>query len=262
LKPAISIITVVKDNKEFIADAIKSVLFQTYPEIEYIIIDGASTDGTLGIIEKLTSQSGYEKKISRWISEPDGGIYDAMNKGINLSTGDVIGFLHSDDMFAGDNVIEKIAGKFNLPNVNALYSDLVYVSKRDTNKIIRYWKAGKFLEKSLKFGWMPPHPTFFVRKSLYQKYGLFDTGLKIASDYDITLRLLKNNPNSVAYLNEVLVKMRLGGRSNKNLKDILIKSSEDYMALKKNGFSLPAFTLALKNVRKINQFFYNKYLSK
>jgi glycosyltransferase len=258
LKPAISIITVVKDNKEFIEDAIKSVLLQTYPAIEYIIIDGASTDGTLGIIEKLASQNINDKKISRWISEPDDGIYDAMNKGINISTGDIIGFLHSDDMFAGDNVIEKIAGKFNLPDVNAVYSDLVYVTKGDTNKVLRYWKAGNFSLNSLKFGWMPPHPTFFVRKSLYQKYGLFDTSLKIASDYDMILRLLNNNPDSITYINDVLMKMRLGGKSNRSLKNILTKSIEDYKALKKNDFSLPAFTLLLKNIRKLNQFFYNK----
>lgn len=258
MKPAISIITVVKDNKEFIEDAIKSVLLQTYPAIEYIIIDGASTDGTLGIIEKLASQNINDKKISRWISEPDDGIYDAMNKGINISTGDIIGFLHSDDMFAGDNVIEKIAGKFNLPDVNAVYSDLVYVTKGDTNKVLRYWKAGNFSLNSLKFGWMPPHPTFFVRKSLYQKYGLFDTGLKIASDYDMILRLLNNNPDSITYINDVLMKMRLGGKSNRSLKNILTKSIEDYKALKKNDFSLPAFTLLLKNIRKLNQFFYNK----
>jgi len=255
LKTAISIITVVKNNKEFIEDAIKSVLLQTYPAIEYIIIDGASTDGTLGLIEKLASQNINDKKISRWISEPDDGIYDAMNKGINFSTGDIIGFLHSDDMFAGDNVIEKIAGKFNLPDVNAVYSDLVYVTKGDNNKVLRYWKAGNFSLNSLKFGWMPPHPTFFVRKSLYQKYGLFDTGLKIASDYDMILRLLNNNPDSITYINDVLIKMRLGGKSNRSLKNILTKSIEDYKALKKNDFSLPAFTLLLKNIRKLNQFF-------
>ena len=255
MKTAISIITVVKNNKEFIEDAIKSVLLQTYPAIEYIIIDGASTDGTLGLIEKLASQNINDKKISRWISEPDDGIYDAMNKGINFSTGDIIGFLHSDDMFAGDNVIEKIAGKFNLPDVNAVYSDLVYVTKGDNNKVLRYWKAGNFSLNSLKFGWMPPHPTFFVRKSLYQKYGLFDTGLKIASDYDMILRLLNNNPDSITYINDVLIKMRLGGKSNRSLKNILTKSIEDYKALKKNDFSLPAFTLLLKNIRKLNQFF-------
>ena len=249
MNPTISIITAVYNNKEFIEDAINSVLTQSYPNIEYVVIDGGSTDGTLDIIKK------YDKKISKWISEPDSGIYDALNKGIKLSTGDIIGFLHSDDIFADYNVIEKIAGKFNLANVDAVYSDLVYVSKSNTNKIIRCWKTGKFLEKSLKFGWMPPHPTLFVRRSLYETHGLFDIGLKIASDYDMTLRLLKNNSGSIVYLNEVLVKMRLGGRSNKSLKNILRKSSEDYKALKKNNFSFPAFTLLLKNIRKLKQFF-------
>ncbi|OGU74402.1 MAG: hypothetical protein A2V93_00320 [Ignavibacteria bacterium RBG_16_34_14] len=250
----ISIITVVKNNKEFIEDSIKSVLTQSYPNIEYIIVDGNSTDGTLDIIKKLASHSEYNTKISKWISESDSGIYDAMNKGINLSAGDVIGFLHSDDLFSGNDVIGKIAGKFILANVNVVYSDLVYVSRKNINKTIRYWKAGKFSENSLKFGWMPPHPTLFVRRSLYEKCGLFNIGLKVASDYDMTLRLLKNNPDSVYYLNEVLVIMRLGGRSNRSLKDVLIKSSEDYKVLNRNGFSFPAFTLLLKNIRKLNQF--------
>ena len=226
-----------------------AVLSQTYPHIEYIIIDGGSTDGTLDIIKK------YENRISKWVSEPDKGIFDALNKGITLSSGEVTGFLHSDDLFADDKVIEKIAGKFKSENCSAVYSDLVYVSKRDIKRIIRYWKAGGFTVNSLKFGWMPPHPTLFVRRSLYEKYGLFDTGLKIASDYDMILRLLKNNPDSVAYLNEVLVKMRLGGRSNRSLKNILIKSSEDYKALRKNNFKFPFFTLLMKNIRKVNQFF-------
>ncbi len=248
MNPTISIITVVKNNKEFVEDAINSVLTQSYPYIEYIVVDGGSTDSTLDIIKK------YDAKISKWISESDSGIYDALNKGINLSTGDIIGFLHSDDIFADDKVIEKIADRFTLANVDAVYSDLVYVSKRNINKIIRYWKAGKFSENSLKYGWMPPHPTLFIRRSLYEKFGLFDTGLKIASDYDMVLRLLKNSPGSVFYIDDVLIKMRLGGRSNRSLKNIFRKSSEDYRALKKNNFSFPAFTLFLKNIRKLNQF--------
>jgi glycosyltransferase len=249
MNPTITIITAVRNNKEFIDDAINSVLTQSYPKIEYIIIDGNSTDGTSAIIKK------YEKKISKYISEPDIGIFDALNKGIANSSGDVIGFLHSDDLLANDKVVEKIAYHFGSANTDVVYSDLVYVSKKNINKVVRYWKAGEFSSRSLKFGWMPPHPAVFARRSLYEKYGLFDTGLKIASDYDMILRLLKNNPASVFYTHEVCVKMRLGGKSNRSFKDILLKSKEDYKALRKNNFTFPAFTLFLKNVRKLNQFF-------
>ncbi len=249
MKPAISIITVVRNNKEFIEDAINSVLSQSYPHIEHIIIDGGSTDGTLDIIKK------YDKKISKWISELDYGTFDALNKGIKMSSGDVIGFLHSDDLFADGKVIEKIADKFTSPDINILYSDLVYVSKRNINKIIRRWKAGRFSKEALKFGWMPPHPTMFVRKSLYNKTGLFDTDLKIASDYDMILRLLKSNPGTIVYIEEVFIRMRLGGKSNKRLNDIFRKSKEDYIILKRNEFVLPVFTLLCKNFRKLIQFF-------
>ncbi|HSP88789.1 MAG TPA: glycosyltransferase family 2 protein, partial [Ignavibacteriaceae bacterium] len=219
------------------------------PQIEYIVVDGGSTDGKVDIIKK------YSNRISKWISETDNGIFDALNKGINLSTGNIIGFLHSDDLFTDSNAIEKIAGKFKLKNINAVYSDLVYVRKGNINKIVRFWKAGNFSANSLKFGWMPPHPTLFVKSSLYKEYGLFDIGLKIASDYDMVLRLFKNNPGSIAYIKEVFVKMRLGGRSNRSIKDIFRKSREDYKVLKKNNFTFPAFTLLIKNIRKITQFF-------
>jgi len=249
MNTTITIITAVRNNKEFIEDAIKSVLSQSYPNLEYIVIDGNSTDGTLAIIKK------YADKISKWISEPDNGLFDALNKGISMSSGDVIGFLHSDDLFADDRVMEKIAEKFTSPNINVVYSDLVYVKRFNVKNIVRYWKAGKFYEKSLKFGWMPPHPTLFARKSLYEKTGLFNISLKIASDYDMVLRLLKNCSDSITYIDEVLIKMRIGGKSNSNLNYILLKSMEDYTILKRNGFALPAFTLLCKNFRKLNQFF-------
>ena len=245
----ISIITAVRNNKEFIEDAIKSVLEQTYPHIEYIVVDGASTDGTLEIIKK------YDGKISKWISEPDSGIFDALNKGIRLATGDVIGFLHSDDLFASNKSIEKIAGKFLTENFDTLYSDLVYVSKNNTDKIVRYWKAGKYKRRSLYFGWMPPHPTFFSKRDGYIKCGFFKTGLRIAADYDMMIRLLTYDEIKVGYIEEVLIKMRLGGVSNRSLAHMIRKSREDYETLSDNGFPFPAFILFLKNIRKIGQFF-------
>ena len=245
----VSIITAVHNNKKFIEDAIKSVLEQTCPQIEYIVVDGNSTDGTLDIIKK------YEGKISKWISEPDNGTYEALNKGIKLATGDVVGFLHSDDLFASNMVIEKVAGKFLSGSVNAVYSDLVYITKNNGDKIARYWKAGEYKRKSLRFGWMPPHPTLFVKKEVYDNCGLFNTGLRIAADYDMMLRLLTYCGDKISYIDETLVKMRLGGASNRSLKNMIIKSREDYIALSNNGFPLPLLTLFLKNIRKLNQFF-------
>jgi glycosyltransferase len=249
LSITVSIITAVHNNKKFIEDAIKSVLEQTYPYIEYIVVDGNSTDGTLDIIKK------YEGKISKWISEPDNGTYEALNKGIKLATGDVVGFLHSDDLFASNMVIEKVAGKFLSGSVNAVYSDLVYITKNNGDKTVRYWKAGEYKRKSLRFGWMPPHPTLFVKKEVYDNCGLFNTGLRIAADYDMMLRLLTYCGDKISYIDETLVKMRLGGASNRSLKNMIIKSREDYIALSNNGFPLPLLTLFLKNIRKLNQFF-------
>jgi glycosyltransferase len=249
LSLTISIITAVRNNKNFIEDAMKSVLVQKYPYIQYIVVDGNSTDGTLDIIKK------YEGKISKWISEPDSGIYEALNKGIKLATGDVVGFLHSDDLFASNMVIEKVAGKFLSGSVNAVYSDLVYITKNNGDKTVRYWKAGEYKPQSLKFGWIPPHPTLFVKKEGYDNCGLFNTGLRIAADYDMMLRLLTYCGDKISYIDETLVKMRLGGASNRSLKNMIIKSREDYIALSNNGFPLPMLTLILKNIRKLNQFF-------
>jgi glycosyltransferase len=247
LLPTVSIITVVYNNQRFIDDAIKSVLNQSYSSIEYIVVDGASTDNTVEIIKK------YENKISKCVSEKDEGVYDALNKGIKLSSGDVIGFLHSDDFYADEYVIEKVAAKFNSSDADVFYSDLEYVSRKNKSHTVRHWKAGEFSRNSLKYGWMPPHPAMFVRRLVYNKVGLFDINMKIASDYDMVLKILQS-PVKVLYLNEVLVKMRTGGSSNSSIKNILTKSRDDYVVLKKNNFSFPAVSLLLKNLRKLKQF--------
>jgi len=242
----VSIITVVYNNKKTIKNAIESVLSQTYKNIEYIIIDGASIDGTVEIIKS------YGNKIDKFISEPDKGIYDGLNKGINLASGDIIGFLHSDDVYTNDEVVKKVVEVFEKYNCDGVYGDLVYVSKR-SDKVIRYWKSGEFSIYKLKKGWMPPHPTLFLKREIYEKYGLFDLSFKIAADYDFMLRVLKDNLK-LSYIPEVLYKMRIGGESNKSLKNIILKSKEDYKALKKNrlgGIS----TLIYKNFIKIPQFF-------
>lgn len=244
-----TILTAVYNNKPHIEECIQSVLSQDYDQIEHIIIDGGSNDGTVEIINK------YQDKISKFISEPDEGIYYALNKGIKAASGDVVGLLHSDDMFYDEHVISKIAELFKKTNTDSVYSDLVYVYKDNPDKILRYWKAGEFNYNSLKMGWMPPHPAFFVKKNIYDKFGGFDTSYKIASDYEIVLRFLAKHKISSSYLPEVTVKMRTGGASNKSISNIKHKSQEDYKALKAAGFSLPAFTLFWKNLRKVPQFF-------
>lgn len=244
----VSLITAVFNNREYIEDCIKSVLGQTYRNLEYIIVDGGSTDGTLDIIKK------YEGRISMWVSEPDRGIYDAMNKGIRMATGDVIGFLNSDDFYADQGVIEKVAEVFMNYGIQSVYGDLVYVNKND-NRIIRYWKAGEYREGLINWGWMPPHPTFFVKKETYEKYGCFDTNLKIAADYELILRFLKKQNITTHYIPRVLVIMRMGGNSNRNIINITRKIIEDYKAMKINGLSSSVLALLYKNLSKLPQFF-------
>jgi len=244
----ISIITATYNNKNTIEDAILSVLNQSYTNIEYIIIDGKSTDGTLNITQK------YKDKINKIISEADKGMYDALNKGIELANGDVIGFLHSDDFYADKKVIENIVKTFEAQNVDSVYGDLEYVSATKPENIIRYWKAGAFNIEELKKGWMPPHPTFYVRKEIYKKHGGFNLNYNIAADYDLMLRFLGKFKISTTYLPKVLVKMRWGGASNRNLSNIIQKSKEDYLILRRNNIG-GLLSLLYKNFRKIKQFF-------
>jgi glycosyltransferase len=246
----ISVITAVYNNESHIEAAINSVLSQTYKNIEYIIIDGASTDGTCDIIKK------YEDKIDKFISEPDKGIYDALNKGISLATGDAVGFLHSDDLYNNNNVLELIADKFKETSADSIYGNLVYVDKEDTEKIVRFWDSGEFNFKKLKRGWMVPHPTFYVKREVYNKYGAFDCSFRIAADYDSILRFLGKEQISTAYIPEVLIKMRLGGISNKYSR-LLKKSREDLKAMKKNNIG-GIYSLIYKNVSKVPQFFKHK----
>ncbi|MCF6366645.1 MAG: glycosyltransferase [Bacteroidales bacterium] len=244
----ISIITATYNSQDTILDTILSAASQTYSDIEHIIIDGKSTDNTLSIINDNS------EKISKIISESDEGIYDALNKGIKNATGDVICFLHADDIYTDHTIIEKAAKLFSEKQTDSIYGDLQYVAKGDTSKIIRYWKSGEFSFSKLKKAWMPPHPTFFVKKEVYDKFGLFDTSFRIAADYDIILRFLGKHKISTAYLPEVLIKMRVGGESNKSIKHIFKKMKEDVKALKKNKLG-NWHTVLLKNIIKIPQLF-------
>ena len=226
-----------------------SVLEQTYKDIEYIVIDGASTDSTISILQE------YSDRITTIVSEKDKGIYDALNKGIQRATGDVVGLLHSDDIFAGPEVVAKYVKAFATPQTDAVYADLHYVDRNNTSKIIRNWKSGQYKAGMFVSGWMPPHPTFFVRRSVYLKYGLFNLELRSAADYELMLRFIHRHKINLVYLPEVTVKMRVGGKSNVSLANRLKANMEDRKAWKMNDLRPAFYTLYLKPLRKIFQFF-------
>ena len=196
----------------------------------------------------------YGDRINHLISEPDAGIYDAMNKGIQMATGDIIGILNSDDFYADDQVLERVVATFKQQQVDSIYADLQYIDPLETEKVMRNWKAGPFDMEKFLYGWMPPHPTFFVKKACYQQYGLFDKSFSIAADYELMLRFLYKNRISTYYLPEVIVKMRTGGVSSANLKNRLNANREDRLAWEKNGLTPKFYTTWLKPVRKISQF--------
>ncbi|MBC5773483.1 glycosyltransferase [Pontibacter sp. KCTC 32443] len=244
----VSIITIVFNNCETIADAIESVLEQTYPDIEYIVVDGMSNDGTVEIIRR------YGNKITKFVSEKDSGLYDAINKGICLATGDVIGFLHSDDIFYSPESIAQIVEAFKANNTDSIYGDLLYVKKSDTNRIVRNWISGKYNRENFLLGWMPPHPTFYVKRELYQKLGLYNTKFRSAADYELMLRYLFKHKITTTYLPEKLVKMRVGGKSNVTLNNRIRANQEDYQAWVINNLQPYFFTRYLKPLRKLLQF--------
>ena len=249
-----SIITATYNSAASVADSINSVLIQTYKNYELIFIDGASIDNTVEVIGKAVESIKSKVQI---ISEPDKGIYDALNKGIINSSGDIIAFLHADDIYASNTVLKSVAAKFDESLIDSVYGDLEYVSKENAEKTIRFWRSGTFAHSKLKRGWMPPHPSFFVKKSVYDQFGLFDLSFKIAADYDFMMRVLFKEKISTTYLPEVLVKMRVGGESNKSVSNIVRKSKEDLKAMRKNGLGgVPA--LLSKNIRKVPQFFTRK----
>ncbi|MBO0948734.1 glycosyltransferase family 2 protein [Fibrella forsythiae] len=249
----VSIITVVYNGADTIADAIDSVLGQTYPMIEYIIIDGNSTDGTQAII------AGYGNRISQFVSEPDKGLYDAMNKGIQRATGDIIGILNADDLYRHTEVISRIVDTFSQYQADAVYGDLVYSQRESPERIMRYWRAGTYRPGAFLRGWMPPHPTFFVKSNVYQQHGYFTTTLRSAADYELMLRFVHKHQIQIAYLNEVVVVMRLGGVSNSSLTNRLRANREDRVAWQMNGIRPGWFTLWLKPLRKIGQFWQRKH---
>lgn len=244
----ISIITVVLNGNKYIEDAMKSVLTQTYSNIEYIVIDGGSSDGT---IEKINI---YKKKISKFISEPDKGIYEAMNKGIQLASGEIIGFLNSDDVYADSEVINDVANSFKGNKIDGCYGDLIYVNS-SLKKTIRYWKSGLYKDGAFGKGWMIPHPTLFISKAAYKKHGVYRTDFKISADYELMLRFIEKNKIILYYISRIFVKMRIGGKSNIGIKNLVIKSFEDLKAWRVNGMKAPFFLVFKKPITKLSQFY-------
>jgi len=243
----ISVVTAVYNRAATIKTALDCVAAQTHFSVEHIIQDGGSTDGTLEIIR----EHGRSNPIL--VSEKDEGIYDAINRGIERAQGDVIGLMHSDDLFAHNGVLEKIADVFANPRVDGVYGDLQYVAFNDVERVIRYWRTGQYRPGLLTSGWMPPHPTLYLRREVFENFGRYDTSFQIAADYDAILRYLITGRIRLAYIPEVLVRMRVGGESNRSLGRIVQKSREDLRALRNNGVG-GIGTVAAKNLRKLGQF--------
>lgn len=250
----VSIITPSLNSEKTIGQTICSVIHQTYQDIEYIIIDGGSTDATLGIVKK------YEDKIAKVISGQDKGIFDAMNKGIKMAAGEVIGILNSDDFYASRDVIEKVAKAFEEENCDCLWGDLVYIDRENTEKVVRYWKSSKYGKGKFQMGWHPPHPTFFVKREIYQTYGVFRLDFPISADYELMLRFLERWKIRSCYIPQVLVKMREGGNSNwKSVKRVLKGNLEAYRAFKINGLKVNPSIVFIKPLLKAKQLSKGRY---
>ena len=245
----VSIITATYNSAQTISGCIASVNNQSYQNIEHIIIDGDSKDNTVKLIHSQPN------RVKRLVSEPDKNIYDAINKGITLATGDIIGFLHSDDFFETNDILKQVVRAFEDSGADIVYGNILYVDRINPNKVIRTWVSNSFHYENLRKGWMPAHTTFYVKREIYKKYGLYDTSFKISADYDLMLRFLGLHHVSSYFLDITFLRMRYGGASNKFSNNFL-RRKEDYRAIRKNkigGFS----TLILKNLRKLGQFFNN-----
>lgn len=248
----ISLVTVTYNSAKTLRDTIDSVLFQSYSDIEYIIVDGFSTDDTVNIIHIYEPQF---KDRMKWISEPDNGLYDAMNKGFSMATGDIVGIINSDDLLSEPTAIEEIVSCFKSePTTDCVYADLYYVAQNDTSKIVRYWKSGK--QRNFSKGWHPAHPTFYVKREVYSRCGMFDLSFKLAADFELMLRLIEKYKISIKYFPKPLVRMRLGGTTSKNFANIKKQNLECIRAFHKNEIPVGRFYLLYRLLPKLRQFFH------
>ena len=246
--PKISVVTVVFNNAATIEDTILSVARQSFSDREHVIVDGASSDGTLEIIAK------HRQKIASLLSEPDEGLYYAMNKGIRLAKGEIVGFLNSDDMYADEGVLQEVAATLEDPRVDACYGDLVYVRQDDPGRVVRYWKSRDYAPGLVERGWMPAHPTFFIRKRVLEEVGGFDTAYRLQSDYELMIRLFVARGIRTVYLPRILVKMRMGGHTNRSLRNVVRGNLEAYKACKANGIPVGPLFIARKITSRLPQF--------
>lgn len=244
----ISLITVTYNSEKHLEDCITSVIRQTYKNIQHIIVDGNSSDGTISIIER------YSPYISQWISEKDNGMYDAINKGMKMATGDVIGLLNSDDVLASSTVLSAVAKCFEETDADSLYGDLEYVNQYNPEQVLRLWKGQNYKRRRFKFGWMPAHPTFYFKKELLERFGGYESHYFTSADYEFMARYLFVNRVTSFYLPKLIVKMRKGGASNSSLYRRLRANRRDYLAMKKNRIPFPFFVSLLKPLRKLPQY--------
>jgi glycosyltransferase involved in cell wall biosynthesis len=252
-QPRLSLITVCWNAEATIADTLKSIDSQTYRDFEHIIVDGASTDATLSIIHSLPAENRHLH------SAADKGIYDAMNKGIGLARGEIIGCLNADDVFASDSALEKIAGAFDARGTDCVFGDLVYVSRDQPDQVVRYWKSSDFKPNSFRYGWFPPHPTLYVKRAIYDRLGRFDLGYRHAADVELMMRFFEIGRISSARIPQVLVRMKTGGASNNGLKTVLRQNREILDALAKHGLPVsPVSYWASKLYNRFVQFIAGK----
>lgn len=242
----ISIITPTLNSEKYLESCIASIAMQTYKDIEHIVIDGKSIDNTVEILKKHPT--------IKWISEPDRGMYHAINKGIALASGDIIGVLNSDDIYADNTILEQIAQKFNETNCDCVYGNIVYVNPHNTSKAYRHWISGEYNIKKFKRGWMPPHPSFYHKKSLVEKMGEYENHFYTSADYELILRYLYKNKANAVYIPTYFVKMRTGGLSNNGILKRLRANRRDYLAMKKNGIAFPFLVSLLKPILKLPQY--------
>jgi glycosyltransferase len=243
----ISVVTSVYNRVDRVAEAVASVRAQGFVNVEHVVQDGGSTDGTLALLEALSAPG------MRLESGRDGGIYDGINRGIARATGDVVGLMHSDDLFAGPDILQRVADAMSDSGVDGVYGDLVYVKPDDPTRVIRSWRSGAYHPEKLRRGWMPPHPTLYLRRAVFERWGAYDTAFRIAADYEAMLRWLVKGQIRLAYIPQVMVRMRVGGESNRSLSGIIRKSREDYRAMRRHEVG-GVGTLLAKNMSKISQF--------